>query len=104
MNFSDDLTVKPISPGAALDFSFDWGSVNNANPWLADGETILTSTWQADPTLTLTLDNILGGVITVVLVEGAKRGQSYLLTNHVTISGGRSDSRVMQLRCQLRSN
>lgn len=79
------------APGANLDYGFDWKS----NGWLSTGETIETSSWTA-PGLTLTRQQSANG-ITSVFVAGGKKGSTYKLTNTITTSDGRTDSRTIHL-------
>lgn len=79
------------APGANLDYGFDWKS----NGWLAEGETIETSTWSA-PGLTVTRQLHANG-ITAAFIAGGKKGNTYKVTNTITTSEGRTDSRTITL-------
>ncbi len=79
------------APGANLDYGFDW----QVNGWLAAGETIDTSTWSA-PGLTITRQQSANG-ITSAFIAGGKKGNSYKVTNTITTTAGRTDSRTITL-------
>ena len=53
-------------PGDSLDYSFDRTS------WLSAGETIITSTWDIQPSTSIALSNaqIVAGVVTTVVTGG----------------------------------
>ena len=78
--------------GAALDYSFDWGT----GSWLQDGETIITSVWDVPEGLTKSNEQILGG-ITSVFISGGSNGEVYKVINTVTTSNipSRIDSRTL---------
>ena len=84
------------SPGADLDYSVDWSA------WLAAGETIAESTWEAQQGITLSRQAVIGGTVASVFAAGGVAKQSYVLTNTITTSAGRTDSRTITLRCQVR--
>lgn len=81
------------APGAILDYAFNWVE------WLQQGETISTSTWVISPSLTLTSQQNVNGV-TSVFVNGGVVNKIYYLTNTITTSVGRTDSRTIVLSCQ----
>lgn len=81
------------TPSAVLDYSFDWTG------WLQLNETVTSSTWTINPTLTLTNPTLIGAIATT-FVSGGVLNSSYTLTNTVTTSQGRTDSRTMILNCQ----
>lgn len=84
-------------PAAVIDYAIDWQSA-----YLA-GATIIDSRWQVAP-------DVPGGLAIVVTAEavgrcvatlaGGRRGCSYRLTNHVTLSDGRSDERSLDVRVE----
>lgn len=80
------------TPGSLVDYAVDW------RQWLAPGETIATSSWQATPTLPLSGAAEAGGIATTNVGGGAE-GTTYRLTNSITTTGGRQDSRTLVLRC-----
>lgn len=95
--------VKLHSPGAVLDYSFNWGTPTDGEPWMDTGDTLLTSVWEVSPPgMTLTQDSVLPTAITVVFVGGGQEGVEYLLKNTITTVEGRTDSRVIQLSCRVR--
>ena len=93
MSYNDREYIH--APLAKLDYGLDWSL------WLKDGETISTSTWTVEPTLTQSLSQILGGV-TSLFVEGGEVNKSYILTNTITTSTPRIDSRTIKLFCKIR--
>lgn len=78
------------SPLAKLDYGFNWSS------WLVSGETITVSDWTVDVGLTPTTPQI-NGATTSVFVEGGVVGGNYNLTNTITTSAGRRDSRTLKI-------
>lgn len=83
------------APASKLDYGFDW------NPWLAVGETIVSSTWILDAGLTQSDEDNVAGV-TSVFAAGGVAGTSYKLKNTITTSSGRIDSRTIRLSCKNR--
>jgi len=82
-------------PNAVLDYSRDWSE------WLADGETITTSTWVVPVGLTQGVtDNT--GTLTTVWLSGGTAGMSYRVTNRVVTTGGRTDERSFTILCEER--
>jgi len=79
-------------PDARLDYGFDWDAAAPIGPWLADGETILTSTWDVPAGLTLDAESN-DDTQTIVWITGGTAGNSYTLTNRITTSAGRTDDR-----------
>lgn len=87
------------APGADLDYGFDWAT----NGWLEDGEIVTTSTWSVQPAgITLSRQQIAQDAITSVFAAGGVQGRRYLLTNTITTSAGRKDSRNITLDCMIR--
>ena len=80
------------TPGSLVDFAVDW------RQWLAPGESIATSSWSCTPALPLSAQGEAGGIATTV-VGGGVDGTTYRLTNSVTTTGGRQDSRTIVIRC-----
>ncbi len=74
-------------PVAKLDFGFDWSA------WLGT-DTILTSTWTADPGLILS-GPTFDGTKTSVWIEGGVAGDKLSATNHITTVAGRIDERTI---------
>lgn len=84
------------APGADLDYAVDW------SPWLAAGETVVSSQWTADQGITLSRQAILDEKVAVTFAAGGVVQRNYVLTNTITTSEGRTDSRTITLRCKLR--
>lgn len=86
------INIYAKDPAAVLDYYIDW------TDWLVGEDTIVTSTWVATGSLTVTLftEDILGG-FTGVWVSGGVVGEHVLLTNHIVTSDGREDERSVQL-------
>jgi hypothetical protein len=79
-------------PDATLDYSLDWGD------WLEPGDAITASTWTSAPANgglgALTIANpTFTGDLTTVWLSGGEPCEGYIVTNHVTTSGGRQDDR-----------
>jgi len=89
----DGLYEISHAPEAILDYAFNW------TEWLQQGETISTSTWVISPTLVLNNQQNVSG-LTSVFVNGGDLNKVYYLTNTITTSTGRSDSRTIVLSCQ----
>lgn len=89
----DGLYEIVHAPGAILDYAFNWAE------WLQQGETIPTSVWSITPSLTLNNEQNQSGV-TSVFVNGGVVNKIYYLTNTITTSVGRTDSRTIVLSCQ----
>lgn len=83
------------APGDSLDYSFDRTS------WLSAGETIITSTWDIQPSTSIALSNaqIVAGVVTTV-VTGGTLNKAYRLNNTVTTSSGKIDTRTLYIICE----
>lgn len=87
-------------PQARLDYGWNWAE------WLAEGETIETSTWTIS-TITgdaapLELDVANGGAThddttTTVWLKGGTLGKRYTAVNHIATSQGREDDRTLPL-------
>lgn len=77
-------------PDANLPYGVDWSS------WLADGDTIGTSTWIVPVGLTAGVDSVDGGMATVWLSGGAL-GEDYTVVNRVTTSSGMADDRSIRI-------
>ena len=93
------MTFLLKHPDATLDYAVDWGA-----DYLA-GETLATSDWSIEP-------DEPGGVafaagefdllVATATVSGGLPGRIYRLTNHVTTTDGRDDSRSIMLRVEKR--
>jgi len=80
---------------AVLDYAVDWSD------WLADGETISTSTWTVPTGLTKDSDSKTDTVATVWL-SGGTAATTYTVANKITTSGGRTDERSIYILCKER--
>ena len=93
------MTFLLKHPDATLDYAVDWGSE------YLSGETLATSNWSVEPTevggvaLTGSAFDLL---IATATVSGGKTSKIYRLTNHVTTTQGRDDSRSIMLRVEKR--
>lgn len=93
------MTFLLKHPEATLDYTVDWGS-----DYLL-GEALATSDWAVEP-------GEAGGAVvassrfdlltSTVTVGGGVTGHLYRLTNHVTTTSGRDDSRSIMLRVEKR--
>lgn len=83
------------APLSNLDYGFDWTA------WLASGETISSSVWVASSGITLTSPQVVAGVVST-FASGGEVGKVYTLTNTITTSVGRVDSRALCLVCNVK--
>ncbi len=93
------MTFLLKHPDATLDYAVDWGSE------YLSGETLATSGWTVEPVETggLTLaSSAFDLLIATATVSGGKTSKIYRLTNHVTTTTGRDDSRSIMLRVEKR--
>ena len=87
------------SPAASVDYSVDWGA------GYLDAESVAASDWAVEP-------EHAGGLIVAAqatlstraaaTLEGGVPGRVYRVTNHVTLSDGRADSRTLAIRVEER--
>lgn len=82
--------------GAILDYGFDWAD------WLAVGESVTASTWSTDDTTILLENDGISGDITTTFVNGGDAGVTAVITNEITTSDGRTDSRSITLNIKVR--
>lgn len=82
-------------PDAVLDYEVDWSA------WLAEGETITTSTWIVPDGLTKTVDANTDTTATVWL-SGGGAFTAYPVTNRVVTNQGRTDDRTITIDVQER--
>lgn len=75
-------------PQANLDYQIDWTA------WLA-GDTISASSWSAAG-ITVGANTHTDAVATVWL-SGGSAGSSYVVTNQITTTGGRTDERKITI-------
>jgi len=78
-------------PDAVLDWVWDW------NDWCDEGETIVSSTFEATVGLTIDSEQSTTKTATVWL-SGGTAGQVYQVTNRITTSAGRTDDRSITIR------
>lgn len=88
-------TTFTKDPDAVLDYTRSWAD------WLADGETISTSTWIAESGITIDSDTNDTTTATVWL-SGGTAGEDYELTNRITTSASRTDDRTFRIQCRQR--
>lgn len=84
------------SPGSNLDYTFNW--IN----WLATGETISSATISA-PDLTAGAPTV-GTTAVTVFLAGLVLGMTYQVKCTIATSSGRTDSRVVSILCEQRTN
>lgn len=93
------MTFLLKHPDATLDYAVDWGA-----DYLS-GEALATSDWTIEPDepggISLT-GNIFDLLVATATVSGGTTGRIYRLTNHVTTTDGRDDSRSIMLRVEKR--
>lgn len=85
------------APGATLDYTLDW-----TGPCLG-AATIEDSQWTVSPSEdggVLFLASEICGPVTRISASGGIPGHVYTLTNLVTLSDGRIDSRTLALRVE----
>jgi hypothetical protein len=66
-----------------LDFSINWEN------FFADGDTLDTSTWIVPDGITMESDSH-SNTLSTIWLSGGTDGSSYVVTNEVTTSGGRT--------------
>lgn len=77
-------------PGATLDYAVDWSL------WL-DGDSITSSAWTVPDGIERLSDTYNGPRATVWL-RGGTAGSSYMVTNRITTTGGRTDERSIKIQ------
>lgn len=80
---------------AIKDYTIDWGT-----EWLKEPEpddTIATSSWAVPAGLTKQSETN-STLIATVWISGGVPGTVYVLTNHITTAGGRTDERSITIR------
>jgi hypothetical protein len=79
-------------PGERLDYTIDWSAPksrdNPEGPWLVDGDTIATSTFDVPAGLTQDGESHDDTTATIWLMGGTV-GERYAVTNHVVTTAGR---------------
>jgi hypothetical protein len=87
------------SPASQLDYTIDW------NAGYLDTDSVTASSWSLTPSEINGLrieSEIQTGLRTIVMVSGGVPGHFYTLTNNVSLTGGRTDSRSITLRVEQR--
>ncbi len=77
-------------PDAVLDYGFDWSD------WLADGETISTSTWTVETGITKDSDS-KSDTATIIWLSGGTVETTYIIANKIVTSAGRTDERSFSI-------
>lgn len=83
------------SPTAHLDYGFDWSN------WLSEGETIVSSVWAVDAGLAMSNQQLVGAVASL-FISGGVVGNIYKISNTITSSASRIDTRTFAVSCKLR--
>lgn len=89
MSVAAPLKIYSMSPNAILDHGIDWSD------WL-DHDTISTSSWSAAAGITVASSTKTASAAYCVVTAGATPG-SYDVTNTITTSQGRTDSRTIRI-------
>lgn len=82
-------------PQAVLDYARDW------TDYLADGESITSSTWVVPDGITKASDSHDASSATIWL-SGGTAGELYFITNRIVTNQGRTDDRSLIIRVQER--
>lgn len=93
------MTFLLKHPDATLDYAVDWGT-----DYLS-GEALATSEWAvepAEPGGVAIATSAFDLLVATATVSGGTTGTIYRLTNHVTTTDGRDDSRSIMLRVEKR--
>ncbi len=72
---------------AVLDYTLDWSQ------WLTPGDDLATSTWTTTTGLGKDSDVLDADNTTTVWLSGGTPGQTYVATNRITTTGGRTEDR-----------
>jgi len=108
---SSDIFVVQKAPASVLDYMMDWAALTNGTgdeDWLASGDTINTSTWDAQNGITI--GNGTNGApapsktstTTTVWLMGGMNGVDYLVTNRVVTTAGRTHERSVLAQVRTR--
>ncbi len=93
------MTFLLKHPDATLDYAVDWGT-----DYLS-GEALATSDWSVEadePGGVVIATSSFDLLVATVMVSGGATGHIYRLTNQVTTTDGRDDSRSIMLRVEKR--
>jgi hypothetical protein len=74
------IAQKVLSVGDDLDFGFDYGKA----PWLASGDTVVSSSWTVSPGSGLTLHNPTFDTLTTTVWCLAVTAGTYTVENSIT--------------------
>ena len=93
------MVFPPKSPGAKLDYKFDWAPKTNGDPtktdWLEAGETIASYSVSADSGITIDSDTLADNNTSVVVwVSGGTDGTRYKIKCAITTTLGRKAERT----------
>ena len=91
------MNVFTKDPDAVIDFTHDW-----ATDYLDQDETIVTSSWLAEPSDLIVVGGVHSAGTSTVTVSGGVYENFYRLANEVTTSDGRTDVRSIGVRVQHR--
>ncbi len=84
-------------PRATVDYSVDWAA------GYLDGNTVTASAWSVAPEGGVAVvADATSATRTAATLEGGLAGRVYRVTNHVTLSDGRQDSRSLTVRIEAR--
>jgi len=86
-------------PDAVLDYTRDWKATSD--PWLADAETISTSTWVVPSGITED-SSTNDDTTTTIWLSGGTDGTDYEITNRITTSASRTDDRTFRIQVRER--
>lgn len=87
------MTTFIKDPNAVLDYSIEWSK------WLA-GDRIQTSSWSVSDAAIEAANDSNTATRTTAWLSGGVAGQSYIVTNRITTSGGRTDERSFVIQAQ----
>ena len=93
------MTFILKDPEATLDYAVDWGA-----DYLS-GETLATSDWSVapdEPGGVSLVSHVFDLLVATATVAGGRPGHVYRVTNHITTTDGRDDSRSILLRVEKR--
>ncbi|URD62216.1 hypothetical protein M8312_06855 [Sphingomonas sp. KRR8] len=90
------MSLMLKDPSAVLDYAIDWGRQ------YLDGDTLVASEWSTSRTDLEVASSSFDDRISQVKLRGGIAGKVYRVSNHVTTSAGREDSRSLVLRVEVR--
>lgn len=83
-------------PASVLDYTIDWGT-----NWLADAETISSSSWTVESGITQDSDSNTTTTATIWL-SGGTAGSVYTVTNQIVTNSGRTAERSLRIKVENR--